>query len=41
MRACAVFAVTGIAFLLDGPAARSTAVTPVTSRTRRAVRLGA
>lgn len=41
LRACAVFAVTGIAFLLDDPAARSTAVTPVPCRARRAVRLGA
>lgn len=41
LRACAVFAVTGIAFLLDDPAAHSTAVTPVTCRARRTVRLGA
>ncbi|MGA4841552.1 hypothetical protein [Streptomyces sp. G45] len=41
LRSCAVFAVTGVAFLLDDPAASSTAVTAVTRRTRRVVRLGA
>ncbi|MEV3858709.1 hypothetical protein AB0J38_30900 [Streptomyces sp. NPDC050095] len=41
LRACAVFSVIGIAFLLDDPAAISTAVTPVSRRVRHAVRLGA